>query len=76
MVMTAKLILSRHEKGFPMADYYADYCNYSDDEGECGPPDGYKTGRIGESMESFRPRVAKTWPGVEMEELDEEEHDD
>ena len=58
------IVLSVHEKGFPVADYHVEPPEDAADE--WFPPDGFKTGRIGEPMADFRERCAQTWPGVEM----------
>ena len=64
MMSSPIVILSWHEKGFPMATYYGNPPDDYDDEWP--PPDGYKTGSCGESMLAFSIRCAYVWPGVPM----------
>lgn len=61
--MSAKVVvISMHEKGFPMADYYDNPPdNYGD---EWPPPDAFLAGSVNESLAAFAGQCRARLPGV------------
>ncbi|MBF0247037.1 MAG: hypothetical protein HQL36_03035 [Alphaproteobacteria bacterium] len=61
------LIISMHPKGFPNADYYIDGEHFTDFDWQNGVvPDGYMTGKKGESLTDFEVQAIENFPDANV----------
>ncbi len=69
-MMSEAMVILSYKGAFLHADYYVDP---PDDDEIWNPTDEYKTSAKGESMDSFRTRCEKEWPGVKISVIEESE---